>query len=604
MRPPFAFRLTLLLTLLLSTGATSTQAQAPQTMSFQGRLELDGQPADTVLTLIFRLVDDTTAAPTTVWTETQSNVMVAGGLFNVILGSVTPLPSLEFSKPLWLEIENSATGDTFRPNTPLTASPYALGLVLPQVHDVSPGGTALVINNLGNADAIKGETQGSAGRGLYGQASAFVGQNYGVYGLTSSREGTGVYGIANTAVATHTNYGVRGESISATGVGVYGTAPKMGVYGVASTDAVDAYGVYGTSSTSGLAVYGLSSGTGRAVFGHNTGSGEAGHFEINNGGSTANALRAFTNGDGPAGSFEINNAGSTADVIEATTNGTGNGVTATGGAYGVRGTSTAGFGVGVSGETATSTGIGVRGIATATTGITYGVYGESDGSGGHGVHALGDLYGTYTEATADGTSEDPTAGLYAKGFDTFGGSYAGIFDGRVLMEHNLRVNGFTHFVGAVLAGDDLTVNEDLDVLGNLDVTGSKNFKIDHPLDPANRYLRHFAIESSQVLNVYSGNVTTDEAGFASVTMPDWFDAINRDFRYQLTVIGSFARAIIAEEMVDGRFVIQTDEPNVKVSWQVTAVRSDPHLLANPPVVEGEKPDEERGTFLSPVYRGR
>src|SRR5581483_4488123 len=111
------------------------------------------------------------------------------------------------------------------------------------------------------------------------------------------------------------------------------------------------------------------------------------------------------------------------------------------------------------------------------------------------------------------------------------------------------------------------------------------FQIDHPLDPANKYLTHACIESSERLNVYSGNVTTDGAGRANVLLPDWLEALNEDFRYQLTVIGQFAQAIVAQEIAHGQFAIQTDKPFVKVSWQVTGVRKDAYAKAHPLPVE-------------------
>src|SRR5205085_12400073 len=101
--------------------------------------------------------------------------------------------------------------------------------------------------------------------------------------------------------------------------------------------------------------------------------------------------------------------------------------------------------------------------------------------------------------------------------------------------------------------------------GSLSVSGTKNFKIDHPLDPENKYLYHAAIESSEVLNIYSGNVTTDENGDATVFLPEWFEALNRDFRYQLTVIGSFNQAMVASKIKDNTFTIKTNGAKVEVS---------------------------------------
>jgi trimeric autotransporter adhesin len=59
-----------------------------------------------------------------------------------------------------------------------------------------------------------------------------------------------------------------------------------------------------------------------------------------------------------------------------------------------------------------------------------------------------------------------------------------------------------------------------------------------------------------------------------VKLPDWFEALNRDFRYQLTVMGQFAQAIVAKGVENGGFAIKTSKPNVMVSWQVTGIRQD------------------------------
>ena len=139
---------------------------------------------------------------------------------------------------------------------------------------------------------------------------------------------------------------------------------------------------------------------------------------------------------------------------------------------------------------------------------------------------------------------------------------------------------------------------DVEITGNLS-KGSGSFTIDHPLDPENKTLSHSFVESPDMMNVYNGNVTTDDEGYATVTLPDYFEGLNRDYRYQLTVIGTFAQAIIAEEIEGNQFVIQTDEPNVKVSWQVTGIRDDPYAQENPIEVEAEKPEDEQGLYLHP-----
>jgi hypothetical protein len=101
------------------------------------------------------------------------------------------------------------------------------------------------------------------------------------------------------------------------------------------------------------------------------------------------------------------------------------------------------------------------------------------------------------------------------------------------------------------------------------------------------------------MNVYNGNVVTDKHGIATVPLPDYFDALNRDFRYQLTVIGQFAQAIVAHEIDKNHFVIRTSKPGVKVSWQVTGIRQDAHANSDRIPVEQEKPEADRGHYLHP-----
>jgi hypothetical protein len=142
----------------------------------------------------------------------------------------------------------------------------------------------------------------------------------------------------------------------------------------------------------------------------------------------------------------------------------------------------------------------------------------------------------------------------------------------------------------------------VNIVGNL-TKGSGSFKIDHPLDPANKYLYHSFVESPDMMNVYNGNVTTNARGLAVVILPDYFEALNRDFRYQLTVIGQFSQAIVAREIDRNRFTIRTTRPHVKVSWQVTGIRHDAYANAQRIQVEEEKAPQERGKYLHPELFG-
>ena len=151
----------------------------------------------------------------------------------------------------------------------------------------------------------------------------------------------------------------------------------------------------------------------------------------------------------------------------------------------------------------------------------------------------------------------------------------------------LEVNGTAKFDGNV------SMSGNLSVAGTVS-KGGGSFKIDHPLDPDNRYLSHSFVGSPDMMDIYNGNVVTNEKGEAEVALPDYFEALNRDFRYQLTVIGQFAQAIVGTKIKNNRFTIRTDQPGVEVSWQVTGIRHDAWANAHRIRVEGEKEPTERG----------
>jgi hypothetical protein len=128
-------------------------------------------------------------------------------------------------------------------------------------------------------------------------------------------------------------------------------------------------------------------------------------------------------------------------------------------------------------------------------------------------------------------------------------------------------------------------------------------KIDHPLDPENMYLYHSSVESSEMMNVYSGNVILDGNGGAWVVLPDWFEALNKEYRYQLTCIGGHANVYIDQEIENNRFKIAGGHAGLKVSWQVTGIRQDAYAEANKLLVEEYKKPDLRGKYLHPKAFG-
>ncbi len=143
---------------------------------------------------------------------------------------------------------------------------------------------------------------------------------------------------------------------------------------------------------------------------------------------------------------------------------------------------------------------------------------------------------------------------------------------------------------------------DVEVYGNLSKNGG-SFKIDDPVDPEDKYLYHSFVESPDMMNIYNGNVITDGSGRAIITLPNYFESLNNDFRYQLTTIGSPAKAWIASKVANNQFAIQTEQGNVEVSWQVTGIRQDAWAKAHRIPNEVEKSEKEKGHYLHPELFG-
>ncbi len=311
------------------------------------------------------------------------------------------------------------------------------------------------------------------------------------------------------------------------------------------------------------------------------------------------------------------------------------GVCATGGSYG-------GYF-----EAAGDTGRGVYGCADANGNVTnYGGYFEAAGEHGRSVYGhasnTGDVtnYGGYFTAAgkygrgvygeATGGSNIDCAGVY--GYASYGrgvygeadsgrGVYGKAIAGRGVCGESYGYKGVgvsgsasaitgyggyfeSNGCGVYASGGDLAglFGGNVVITGTL-AKGAGSFKIDHPLEPENKYLQHSFIESPDMMNVYNGNVALDENGEASVELPEYFQALNSDFRYQLTCIGGFAPVYIAEEICENRFKIGGGKKGMKVSWQVTGTRHDAYAEANRIVVEKDKSAEERGYYLHPTAYG-
>jgi hypothetical protein len=229
-------------------------------------------------------------------------------------------------------------------------------------------------------------------------------------------------------------------------------------------------------------------------------------------------------------------------------------------------TSSVGVGIGTSAPAATldvhDNGLGGNTISATTSALNNAVYGVNTATSGSGANG-----GYFTTSSPQGS------GIVAQNFGTGGSDYAAYLVGNVFISGNVS-------------------------------KGGGSFKIDHPLDPANKYLYHSFVESPDMMNIYNGVAALDAHGSVWITLPDYFEALNQDFRYQLTSMGRPQPSLyVAKEISGNRFKISGGKPGGKVSWQVTGIRHDAYADAHRIRVEEEKPPQEQGRYLHPELFG-
>ena len=417
------------------------------------------------------------------------------------------------------------------------------------------------------ADSVITELNGNIGIGtttpgskltVFGRIEAFnTGISSGVLGQSAagtgvrgnSDSGAGVFGSSDTGFGTrglsNSNYGVLGISLGDVGV-------------VGQSESSSSSGVWGTNSKAGgTGVFGLAlNGTGVRGISH-TGFGVFGSSE------TFTAVEArSTTGFGIFGSSHSNT--------------------------GIHGQSIGG--TGVFGSSAASNHAGIHAL---NSGGGMALLAESpNGAGVIGVSAIDFGAGVSGQNSSDGPNGVGVTGQATNGLGVFGVSNTGV----AVLGQTSEGTGVLSFGNAGLAGHFVG---DVSVSGSIS-KGGGSFKIDHPLDPANKYLSHSFVESPDMMNIYNGNIALDQNGEAVVKLPDWFQALNQDFRYSLTPIGAPAPGLyIAEEVRNNQFKIAGGAPAMRVSWQVTGIRQDPYANKYRIKVEEEKPERERGHYLHP-----
>jgi len=533
--------------------AAGTQGQVPQVINYQGQLtDAGGSPLTGAHTIVFEIWDAPTGG-TALWDETHSVTISAdaNGFVSRLLGKdgtpPKPIPSNLFDSGTERYLQLTVDGSVLSPRQQLGSVPYGFRSqgTLDQGYDQGGPGAGRTIT--ADAGAVN----------IAGPDGLTVNGNVGI-GTTNPTAKLHVLGSGTIGRLGSSLDGVVGHSFVIGGAGVTGFSNGDGSYGVygkhiSSTNygylGSSNSGVYGSNSApSGAGVYGTSSNDGSAVYGANN----TGNY---------GAIADPVNGVVGVGSSSVSNG---AGVFGGSFSSSGTGVyglhynNGAPGNYGYLGSSN----YGVYGSNSATSGAGVYGTSSNDGVAIYGI--NNNGNYGAIADALDGLVGVGSSLVSGG------AGVF--GMKVGGGNYAGYFDGNV------------HITGTLSKGGG-------------------SFKIDHPLDPENKYLSHSFVESPDMKNVYDGIATLDARGEAVVQLPDYFQALNNEYRYQLTCIGGYAPVYIAEKITKNRFKIAGGTSGLEVSWQVTGIRQDAFAQTHRIQVEAEKTGKERGKYLYPREHG-
>jgi hypothetical protein len=534
-------------------GTTSAETTVPRLINFSGTAnDLIGNPMTGVVGITFSLYAEQTGG-VPLWLETQNVEADANGHYSVLLGSTKPdgLPTDLFTsvQARWVGVQIS--GQNEQPRFLLVSAPYAM-----------KAGDAETIGGLPpSAFMLAPSTRGA------GSASTSL------TGINATRPGATAGALANLTNLPLTSLPALSGGGTANFVPLWTSSSTLGNSALfqstshfVGVNTTNPQAQFDSVSTSKWAIRGLSEGSAK---------GSVGVLGLAQSASAANiGVQGVSNSaTGVGGDFE-NMSPTGGDILHAEAAG------------GTR-------------VLTLNTGSGTTGTAVLTV-------------------TAGELYPNYVPSTSDavvgtGGNLGPTSGA------------GGVFTGG--QNFNFISPGF----GVVALGgnndDSLTVSGDGilaapgedccgggtglagNFLGDIQTEGTSNsssssFKIDHPLDPANQYLYHSSVESPDMKNMYDGVVRLNEKGEATVALPEYFGALNRDFRYQLTSIGAPGPGLyVAEELANNRFKIAGGAPGSKVSWQVTGIRQDAWASAHRVQTEVAKPPIERGYYLHPELFG-
>lgn len=592
---------------LLAVMAAFPAWAVPGLINYQGKLtDSGGNSLNGDFSMTF-LIYNTTIGGTTLWNESQS-VQVIDGIYSVELGSVSPFPADLFdSAALYLEV--IIGGETLSPRQRLTSTAFSMkagdaetvaGLTPSEIaatshshsgSDITTGTVAdariaasiardseITWGNLSNipsgfADGVDNTGGITTETDPTVLASVKDGVSWGEISSIPFGFADGVDNDTNTTYSAGTGLDLVGTQFRVEMPLILNGSTGTGTEIISVKNFGDGGGVHGYSESL-WALHGVSD-SGIGVYGHTvSGRGVLGHSNTDYGvyGNSYSGYGVHGKSDSGSGVYGYHaNSGNYGFLGTY--------------AYGVYGKSDSGYGVYGSESSSGhygylgSTGSGVYGWCGTPGGV--GVRGYNADSGNHGF--LGS-----PAAGVEGISTSHV-GVYGESntyYGVLGSSYSSI---------GVFARSWSNYAG-YFSGP-------VAVTGYLTKSGG-GFQIDHPLDPENKYLNHSFVESPDMMNIYNGNVVLDAKGERWVELPEWFGALNKDFRYQLTCIGGFAQVYISQEVSENRFKIAGGNSGMKVSWQVTGIRQDPWAEANVKPVEEDKAADELGFYLSPESYGQ
>ena len=593
----------LLVAFLLMCAASTASAQAPQLINFQA--QVDNLPA-TATPVTFSIFASPTGG-TALWSETQS-ITSPDGIIQVLLGSETAFPGDLFSSDGERHLELNINGDVLSPRFQLTSVSYALRAA---VADEIEGGVVNSVNAIdGDVVLREGANVTITQDGQEITIAAAAGTGGGGGSITTVSGGSGIE-VTNpngplVVVAVEedglNDTHIQDNSLSASSLG----PGSVGTSELASGTAVrNLNGLSDAVTLAGGNNVTLDT-QGQTITINATGGGGGGGISTLVAGNGIN----IDDTDGPTSTISLDNeilvgpngevaVGNGANSLVASINsGDGGGgvqITQTNGNF-IAGNMT------VRNFNGSSFGGQLQLRANPNWDAIH-LFADGSSQGGRMLfrepdpNNANDAFTTLAFRGEDGKGHMIVLNDNS-GYISIGGDQQEIRTrGRVGI-------GLTQaeYDSSAQLGVELFVRGDVAITGNL-TNSIGTSSMDHPLDPENKVLSHSEVISAERMTVYSGNVILDNQGEATVELPEWFESLNKDFRYQLTSIGEWARLYIAEKVNNNQFRIAGGRNGMEVSWQITAVRNDPYAQSNPVEVEQAKEAEAIGTYINPEVYG-